>query len=282
MSNPSQHSQNFLRDPRLVAALLAKTNIGKDDVVYDIGAGKGIISAVLAGVCRKVVSVEADPALVQKLRANTAQQANVTIVPADFLTLNLPAAPYKVFANIPFDQSAAILHKLTDTARAPSSCYLIAQKEFAQKLTVNSSARVSQLAIKLAVRFETRILSPISAEAFYPRPRVRIVLLDVEQRREPLVAAADQQLFYDFVTYVFNATNPSLQVTLAPLIPSAQLAEQLQITAPTKPSQLPADKWTMLFRLLLQKRRELVRLVGGYEARLAAKHAGHTKLHRTR
>jgi 16S rRNA A1518/A1519 N6-dimethyltransferase RsmA/KsgA/DIM1 with predicted DNA glycosylase/AP lyase activity len=53
---PTIHfSQNFLRSPNLVKKLLEKTNITPQDVVYDIGAGKGVIADVLAFKAHTVI-----------------------------------------------------------------------------------------------------------------------------------------------------------------------------------------------------------------------------------
>ena len=41
------YSQNFLKDKTLVANLINQSSITKDDVVYEIGAGEGIITEQL-------------------------------------------------------------------------------------------------------------------------------------------------------------------------------------------------------------------------------------------
>ncbi|TMC96650.1 MAG: hypothetical protein E6J22_01380 [Chloroflexi bacterium] len=42
------YAQHFLKDPRLVTSLLDRCTIGYDDVVYEIGPGKGMITEQLA------------------------------------------------------------------------------------------------------------------------------------------------------------------------------------------------------------------------------------------
>ena len=43
-----EHSQNYLHSKQLVATLLSKSNICNDDIVIEIGPGKGIITNELA------------------------------------------------------------------------------------------------------------------------------------------------------------------------------------------------------------------------------------------
>jgi 23S rRNA (adenine-N6)-dimethyltransferase len=97
------YSQNYLKDTRLVDALIEKSSINGSDVVYEIGPGKGIITKQLARYCKKVMAVEKDPRLIELLMQKFAQKPGVTIREGDFLQYRLPCKPYKVFANIPFN-----------------------------------------------------------------------------------------------------------------------------------------------------------------------------------
>src|SRR5580700_4577618 len=191
MKDNTRFSQNFLRNPTLVETLLSKTNINVADTVYDIGSGKGIITAALTKKSRTVICVEIDPALATKLRENLRDYDNILVYEADFLSLPLPQTPYKVFSNIPFNLSADILRKLTDTHYPPAASYLIVQKEFADKLMPKQDGYNSQFSILLGVRFEVRIVKQLRQSDFYPRPKVSIALLEVIPRTEALVVPED-------------------------------------------------------------------------------------------
>src|SRR5215469_11085019 len=96
-------SQNFLKRPALVASLLDTCDVGVDDVVYEIGPGKGIMTEQLALRCRRVVAIEKDLRLAALLQRRFAGMPTVTIHQGDFLAYPLPCKPYKVVANIPFN-----------------------------------------------------------------------------------------------------------------------------------------------------------------------------------
>src|SRR5579884_1396014 len=102
------YAQHFLKDSCLIASLLDRSTIGADDVVYEIGPGKGIITEQLALRCKRVVAIEIDPCLTTMLRQRFASTPDVIIREGDFLEYHLPRKPYKVFANIPFNITAAI------------------------------------------------------------------------------------------------------------------------------------------------------------------------------
>src|SRR2546421_7074876 len=119
------YSQNFLKSPTLVCQLLDKCDIGSDDTVYEIGPGRGIITELLAQRCRQVIAIEKDPQFVDTLRPNIAGRANIKLLQGDFLEYRLPTNHYKVFANIPFNITSAIVTHLTTARVPPDDTYLI-------------------------------------------------------------------------------------------------------------------------------------------------------------
>jgi len=177
-------SQHFLRSPKLAGFLIGHSNIKKRDLVIDIGAGSGVISAALAKRCRKVLAVEPDPETLQLLRKNVGKLENVEIVAQDFLEMQLPDEPYKVFANPPFHLSSAILHKLDEAPNPPEAIFLILQKQFALKMLNTERHYTSQLGKQLFVHYAPRIRLPMRPNYFTPPPAVPCVLLELKRREE--------------------------------------------------------------------------------------------------
>ncbi|QIC77585.1 hypothetical protein FSC17_15230 (plasmid) [Acinetobacter indicus] len=67
MERNIKDSQNFLHNAQLVNKLVGLSNITCDDLVYEIGPGKGIITRALLGRCRQVVAIEYDAELYRRL-----------------------------------------------------------------------------------------------------------------------------------------------------------------------------------------------------------------------
>ena len=177
-----QLSQHFLRSPKLAGFLIGHSNIKKRDVVIDIGAGSGVITTALAKRCRQVIAVEPDRETAELLRKNVGNLENVQIIERDFLEMELPDGPYKIFANPPFHLSSAILHKLDEAKSPPEAIYLILQKQFALKLLNNDRHYTSQLGKQLFVRYAPRIRLPMRPHYFTPPPAVPTVLLELKRR----------------------------------------------------------------------------------------------------
>ena len=179
-----QLSQHFLRSPKLAGFLIGHSNIKKRDIVIDIGAGSGVITTALAKRCSRVIAVEPDAETAALLRNNVGQLENVEIIQRDFLEMELPNGPYKIFANPPFHLSSAILHKLDESPNPPEAIYLILQKQFALKLLNNDRHYTSQLGKQLFVHYAPRIRLPLKPHYFTPPPAVPTVLLELKRRQD--------------------------------------------------------------------------------------------------
>lgn len=238
MARDYHYDQHFLRSPRLVAELIGHTNIRKNDLVYDLGAGSGVIASVLAGRCRQVVAVELEPRALATLRRNVASYNNVTVVEGDILRVPLPAERYKVFANIPFSLSSTVVRRLTEADNPPLALYLIVQRQFARKLTFGSHF-TSQLGAQLAPWFSARIRRPLRRTDFTPPPAVDTVLLELRLRPEPLLSNSDRQHYHQFVERCFAEQK----------FFARQPREQAGISSEKKPSELDEQQWVALFRL---------------------------------
>ena len=162
--------------------MIGHSNIKKRDVVIDIGAGSGVITAALARRCKQVIAIEPDHETAELLRKNVEKYENVTIVEQDFMEYQLPDGDYKVFANPPFHLSSAILHKLDEAENPPKAIYLILQKQFALKLLNNDRHYTSQLGKQLFINYAPRIRLPMKPEYFTPPPAVPTVLLELKRR----------------------------------------------------------------------------------------------------
>lgn len=185
MRNPTL-SQHFLRSPRLALILIGHSNLKKRDLVIEIGAGSGVITSALSARVRQVIAMEPDHATAMKLRENLAKRKieNVQVVEKDFLEMELPSEPYKVFSNPPFHLSSAIVHKLIEAENPPESFYLILQKQFALKLLNTERHYTSQLGLKLIQSYQTKIRLPLKPTDFTPPPAVPTVLFEAKKIAE--------------------------------------------------------------------------------------------------
>jgi hypothetical protein len=95
-----------------------------------------MLTRELAGRCGHLVAVEIDRELYHALCDESRNLPHVTLVSGDFLRFPLPESGYKVFASLPFNQTAAILRKLINAGVPPQDAYLVVQREAAERFAV--------------------------------------------------------------------------------------------------------------------------------------------------
>ena len=283
----AQLSQNFLTNSNLVASLLDRFAPGGDGdhgLVYEIGPGRGIITRQLALRYRTVVAVEKDPRLAAHLIQQFSDWPNVTIRAGDFLREPLPRSPYTVFANIPFNITAAIVTKLTTAETPPNVAHLVMQREAAAMFI--GRPHESLRTILLKPWFETEIVYRFQRSDFAPAPRVDVVMLRLRKRGPPLVSNADRQFFRDFVVYVFTHSQPTSANPLISLFPARQratLERAIGLTPTARPTSLTITQWLRLFEHLKSSGMSNARQwLAGSERRLLRQQTRLEKRHRTR
>lgn len=277
------YSQNFLKSNELVAKLIETTSIAVEDIVYEIGAGQGIITQELLKKSNKVIAFEIDENLAKKLKTKLGSHDNLEIIQGDFLNYKLPNKPYKVFSNIPFNISSAVIKKLTEAPQPPNNAYLIVQKETAQKFAGKPTDKInSQIAILLKPWFELKIIHNFQRSDYFPKPSVDTVLLAITKKERPLIATSNKNNFKDFVVYAFNQFKPNVIEGLSALFGKeniSRLSKELNFPPNSKPSGLEINHWLGLFQNLESSK---MFIINGSYSKLKKQQKSLEKIHRTR
>lgn len=221
-----------------MAELIGHSNVRKNDTVYDLGAGSGVITSVLARRAKEVVAVEIEPWALKKLRENVGHIENVSIVENDILALTPKHESYKIFANIPFSLSSQIIQRFIFDVTPPKALYLIAQKQFARKLVPGDDHFTSQLSAEIGPFFTARIRKPLRKTDFTPPPAVDTVLLELKRRDEPLIAPSKTARYREFVQRSFS------EQKFFQSLPRAKA----NISPELRPSQLTLEQWISLYK----------------------------------
>jgi 23S rRNA (adenine-N6)-dimethyltransferase len=140
-------------------------------LVLDIGAGRGALTAQLLDAGAQVIAVELHPGRATRLRERFAGD-RVTVVQTDALALRLPQRPFRVVANPPYGISSGLLRLLL----APRSRLVAAD-------LVLQRAVVRRYAADRPGRWDLRAGRPLPRRAFRPPPQVDSAVLVVRRRR---------------------------------------------------------------------------------------------------
>lgn len=230
-------SQNFLTSGKTIARLLALTDISPTDTVVEIGAGKGHITRALSQRCAQVLTYEIDPALCAKLRNSL--PPNVRLYQRDFLCTPLPAKPYKVFANIPFNRTTDILHRLTQERHGLECAWLIMEKGAAMRFSGMGRETLSSLLLK--PWWSVRIVHRLRREDFHPAPSVDCVLLELRRCDKPDLSMKEFAAWQRFVRH-------GLEKGLQGLVTPGQAKAAMREAGIPMSATLQYVQWLCLFR----------------------------------
>jgi 23S rRNA (adenine-N6)-dimethyltransferase len=252
--NRRELGQNFLKDKRVARRIVAGCGVGKDDLVVEFGAGGGMLTRQLARACRQVVAVEYDPFWALRLRERFSDQGNVRVVQEDALATKLPDEPFVVVANIPFNLTTPILHRLLENPSVPlRRAHLLVQKHVALKHSRSCPTTLKTLNWSPWYAFSAGLELP--AGAFHPEPEVDACLMVAVKRSPPLVAPQHRHLFRALVRRAFGGHGNEVGKTLRPIFTKTQLrglARANGVSLDSFPSMLTVDQWTSVFDFMIR------------------------------
>jgi 23S rRNA (adenine-N6)-dimethyltransferase len=216
------------------------------ELVLDLGAGTGHISAALRRAGAHVQAVELDARFAAALRRRFAADPHVSVLEADAREAALPADGFRVVANLPFAGSGAIVDRLLDPHGALQRADLVVEWGLARKRAETWPA--TSRGIVASAYFQLWIERRLTAGCFEPRPSVDAAVLVVRRRERPRVPLAQADAFARFVRAGFAAH--TLRAGLCDRLPPRRLrrlADELAFARDATPRTLDARQWVSLF-----------------------------------
>lgn len=229
--------------------------------MVEIGAGTGALTRVLAPRVRRVVAVEKDRVLAERLRTADFGLRNVEVVCGDILTWNWPQLippsairnpQWKVIGNIPYYITTPIIELAL--RRRPALVVLLVQEEVADRIVSPPGSKVYG-ALSVGAQVEARVekLFVVKPGSFTPPPRVTSAVVRLRPLERPLVAPDDVAAFRAFVAACFSLRRKQLRHILrsitgrAPALVDASLAS-LALDPRARPETLAPERFVALWR----------------------------------
>ncbi len=275
-------SQNFINNKKVLRSLLAKANFTENDLIIEIGAGKGAITQELLEYSKNIIAIEFDRNLYNQLVEKFAG-TSFEIVNEKFQDYKLPFKKFKTFSNIPFSQTADILKKLLNVYPSFDTGYLIMQTDAAYKFAGTQFKRQStMLSVIYGARYEFKSVYQFDKYDFEPAPKVDVDLIRIKIRDEAKISDSNFGEFKDFVAYIFNKSIPNIGAC-DKLITYEQFKRfklNLGVTESMKPSQIKHDQYYAMFEVL--KLADKTHICKGFFGKLFAEQKKIQKNYRTR
>jgi len=257
--------QNFLGDEGILDAIARLAVEREGELVVELGAGLGHLTARLLARGARVVAVERDRDMARVLRGELGDA--VRILEADAARLDYRALAagageggrVAVVGNLPYHLSSPILFSLLDQAGAVSRAVLLLQREVAERLAASPGSKAwGLLSALLQQRAEVSLERRVPSRAFLPPPRVESAVVRVAFG-PPRAELADEARFRRLVKAGFAQRRKTLRNALeaARLAPPGATAAALA-AAGIDPSRrgetLTVAEWAALDRALAAAR----------------------------
>jgi 16S rRNA (adenine1518-N6/adenine1519-N6)-dimethyltransferase len=211
--------QNFLTDAGVLAEIVAAADLTPADTVIEVGPGLGVLTWELLRAAGRVVAVELDRRLAERLGQEFAHEPRLTIVQGDILRqlpeqlledlavkpdnqepgtenpftssgsqFSVLGSHYKVVANLPYAITSAALRYFLEANRKPELMVVLVQWEVAERIAARPGD-MSVLAHSVQIYAEPEIVARVPAASFVPAPAVDSAVLRLRVRARPAVDA---------------------------------------------------------------------------------------------
>ena len=254
-----QLGQHFLINPDVLSIIVDAGEVTSSDVVIEIGAGLGCLTGALAERAKSIIAVEIDPLLSTELESQFSTNADVQIVHADILELELsslvpPDTHPKVIANLPYGITSPILWKLLEHADQLNICVLMMQREIAERIVATPGGKdYGALTIGISYYADTTLIEKLSPGNFFPAPKVDSALLKLTMRDKPKVEVNDEDHFFRVVREAFRERRKMLKNSLRRFASAERLSAaftELDIAPQRRAETLDISEFAALANLL--------------------------------
>ncbi len=211
--------QHFLIDADVIQRMVTAAAIRPEDNVLEIGPGLGALSEILVKEAGRLILVEMDATLAERLAERFAHDNHVRMIAADFLRLDLKdtfrAQSLKVVASLPYNAATPILFRLLDHRTQFPQATVMLQREVAERITASPGTKAyGVLSVLIQLYTTTEAVCSVGPRSFFPAPQVHSQAIKLIFHKEPRVAVVDEGLFRQIVKAAFNQRRKTLRNAL--------------------------------------------------------------------
>ncbi|MGD0885098.1 MAG: 16S rRNA (adenine(1518)-N(6)/adenine(1519)-N(6))-dimethyltransferase RsmA [Thermodesulfovibrionales bacterium] len=211
--------QHFLYDPAILRKIVQAAQLLPEDTVIEIGPGPGRLTKMLADHAQKVIAIEVDNALYERLSRELSGYENIELIRGDALEYPFDTlCEFKVVANIPYYITTPILFTLLKHRRLLKSMTMSVQKEVAERIVAKPGGReYGVLSIMVQYHGIPELKFVVPRGAFRPVPRVDSAVIHMDISEKPVISVADEKFFVRVVKAAFSQRRKMLSNSLKPL-----------------------------------------------------------------
>ncbi len=245
--------QNFLKSVLALNKIIEAGEIKKEDVILEIGPGKGALTVKLLESSNNVVAIEKDRDLIEFLKEKfkkEIEEKKLTLVEGDVLEYKIDKKNYKIIANIPYNITGAILEKFLTEENQPERMVLMVQNEVAKRIVANDK-KESILSVSVKIYGEPKIIMKVPARYFAPAPKVDSAIIKISNisRKKLIDSRIDEKLFWKVIHNAFAHKRKVLTSNLKNFnknIDWVKVLQEINIEEKARAEDLSLENWVKL------------------------------------
>jgi 16S rRNA (adenine1518-N6/adenine1519-N6)-dimethyltransferase len=249
--------QHFLRDQNVLRKIIRVIDPQPDDLIIEIGAGRGVLTFPLAKKGARVIAIEKDRTLIPYLKRHAFPNLTVhhtDVLHVDFQDL-VQKKRAKLVGNLPYSISSPLLSLVMENRDLFLACTFLLQKEFALRLSAQpGTKKYAPLSLLFQNLFSIQLHFQVPSSSFFPPPLVNSALVSLIKRPHPQFFISDQERFQKFLKESFQSRRKKLVNNLKNLSISVldikKILNRCGIEESKRPEEVTLSQFVALYNAL--------------------------------
>ncbi len=224
--------QNFVIDGNTIRRIVSAAGLKGSETVLEVGPGLGSLTLGLLDAAARVVAVEIDPVLAERLpdtiarmRPGAADRLDVVLSDAMRVT-ELPHPPTALVANLPYNVAVPVVLNLLERFPSLDHGLVMVQDEVADRLAAPPGSKTYGVpSVKAAWYSQMQKAGVIGMNVFWPAPKIASGLVRFTRREPPKTTASREEVFA-VIDAAFAQRRKTLRAALAGWAGSPAAAEE--------------------------------------------------------
>jgi len=248
--------QNFLIDHGVINGIVRAISPQKNDLLVEIGPGKGAITELIASDCDHLRVIELDRDLVPWLKIKFDKHPDFQLFQADALRFdfaNLLTEDHpslRIVGNLPYNISTPLIFHLLTYVGKVSDMHFMLQKEVVKRMAaLPGESAYGRLGIMVQYYCQVDDLFDVPPSAFDPAPKVDSAIVRLTPHKELPFAAEHIKTFEKLVNVAFQQRRKTLRNSLKQLVSLDQM-ENLPVDLTLRPEQISLAEYVTISNCL--------------------------------
>lgn len=261
LNDESQHKarkrfgQNFLIDHGVIRDIVRAIHPQKNDVIVEIGPGKGAITELLADSCDNISVIELDRDLVPWLKVKFEKHPNFQLFQADalqfdFAQLIKDEQALRIVGNLPYNISTPLIFHLLTYSTKVRDMHFMLQKEVVKRMAAQpGESAYGRLGIMVQYYCAVEDLFDVPPTSFDPAPKVDSAIVRLVPHKELPYPATNFKTLEQLVNVAFQQRRKTLRNALKQLL-DPDIIEQLPIDTSARAEEISLADFVATSNLL--------------------------------